>query len=205
MSKSWRRLLAVGCAISMLMTAPGMKAFAAEAPSESMIIEEVPVQEQAANEFLDEEQVNDTESLEDAETVNEGIIADGEVIAPSEIESADPVETEEITAETVDGEVEAVDIEDLESVTGLQSAGEKLSFSDVQDPSHPFYTAIYWAVDKGITKGYPDGTFGINRSCTRGEMIMFLWRYVGKPTPTAVSKSPFTDVPTNHAFYNAIL
>jgi hypothetical protein len=81
----------------------------------------------------------------------------------------------------------------------------KSGFSDVQDPNHAFYKAIYWAADAGITKGYPDGTFGIDRSCTRGEMIMFLWRYLGKPSPIPASKSPFPDVPTNHAFYNAIL
>ncbi len=81
----------------------------------------------------------------------------------------------------------------------------KSGFSDVQDPNHAFYKAIYWAADAGITKGYPDGTFGIDRSCTRGEMIMFLWRYAGKPAAKAVKKSPFSDVPKTHAFYNAIL
>ena len=78
-------------------------------------------------------------------------------------------------------------------------------FSDVQDPLHPYYNAIYWAAETGITKGYDDGTFGIDRNCTRGEMMMFLWRYAGKPAPKAVSKSPFKDVPMTHAFYKAIL
>lgn len=78
-------------------------------------------------------------------------------------------------------------------------------FSDVQDPSHPYYKAIYWAVDAGITKGYDDGTFGINKSCTRGEMVMFLWRFVRKPAPSSVSKSPFPDVPKYHTFYKAVL
>ena len=78
-------------------------------------------------------------------------------------------------------------------------------FSDVQDPKHAYYKAIYWAADAGITKGYPDGTFGINRSCTRGEMMMFLWRYAGKPAAKTVSKSPFKDVPKTHTFYKAIL
>ena len=82
---------------------------------------------------------------------------------------------------------------------------KKKLFSDVQDPNHAYYQAIYWAADAGITKGYSDGTFGINKSCTRGEMIMFLWRYAGKPAPKAVSASPFKDVPKTHAFYNAIL
>ena len=78
-------------------------------------------------------------------------------------------------------------------------------FTDVQDSSHPYYKAIYWAADEDITKGYSDGTFGINRSCTRGEMMMFLWRYAGKPAPKNVSKSPFKDVPKTHTFYKAIL
>ena len=78
-------------------------------------------------------------------------------------------------------------------------------FSDVQDPNHAYYKAIYWAADAGITKGYSDGTFGINRSCTRGEMMMFLWRYARKPSPKTVSKSPFKDVPKTHTFYKAIL
>ncbi|MBR3171279.1 MAG: S-layer homology domain-containing protein [Lachnospiraceae bacterium] len=78
-------------------------------------------------------------------------------------------------------------------------------FSDVQNPKHPYYNAIYWAANAGITKGYPDGTFGIDRDCTRGEMMMFLWRYAGKKEPKAVSKSPFKDVPKTHTFYKAIL
>ena len=80
-----------------------------------------------------------------------------------------------------------------------------LVFPDVRDPKNPYYNAIYWAAEAGITKGYPDGTFGINRNCTRGEMMMFLWRYAGKPSPKTVSKSPFKDVPKTHTFYKAIL
>ena len=78
-------------------------------------------------------------------------------------------------------------------------------FSDVQNPKHPYYNAIYWAANAGITKGYSDGTFGINKNCTRGEMMMFLWRYANKPAPKTVSKSPFKDVPKTHTFYKAIL
>ncbi len=80
-----------------------------------------------------------------------------------------------------------------------------IRFTDVQDPNHAYYKAIYWAANAGITKGYPDGTFGINRNCTRGEMMMFLWRYVGKPAPKTVSKSPFKDVLASHSYYKAIL
>lgn len=78
-------------------------------------------------------------------------------------------------------------------------------FIDVRDSSNSYYNAVNWAVEKGITNGYSNGTFGINRQCTRGEMVMLLWRFAGKPTPQSVSKSPFVDVPKSHTFYKAIL
>ena len=78
-------------------------------------------------------------------------------------------------------------------------------FTDVKDKSHAYYTAIYWASQYGITKGYSDGSFGIDKSCTRGHAVMFLWRMAGMPEPTDTGKSPFKDVPVNHAYYKAIL
>lgn len=78
-------------------------------------------------------------------------------------------------------------------------------FPDVPK-NHAFASAITWAVSKGITKGYTDtGLFGINDTCTRGQIMMFLWRYAGKPEPKAAAASPFSDVPKSHAFYKAIL
>ena len=71
--------------------------------------------------------------------------------------------------------------------------------------NHTFYKAILWGSQKGITKGYSDGTFGINRNVSRGECMMFLWRLKNKPTPKAVATAPFPDVPKSHVFYNAIL
>ena len=79
------------------------------------------------------------------------------------------------------------------------------SFSDVQDPKHPYYKAIYWAKRNGITKGFDDGTFGIDKPCTRGQAVMFLWRMAGKPAPLRESGMTFIDVPKSHPFYNAIL
>ena len=85
------------------------------------------------------------------------------------------------------------------------SAPGKVSFSDVTDPKHPYYKAIYWAADAGITKGYSDGTFGIDKACTRSEAVMFLWRLAGKPAPKNAASSPFKDVQKSHAHYKAIL
>ena len=80
----------------------------------------------------------------------------------------------------------------------------KSPFKDVPK-THTFYKAILWGSQKGITKGYPDGTFGVNRNVSRGECMMFLWRLKGKPAPNAVAKAPFPDVPKSHVFYNAVL
>ena len=91
------------------------------------------------------------------------------------------------------------------SYTLTVTAPSPAGFSDVQDPSHPYYKAIYWAAEAGITKGYSDGTFGINRACTRSEAVMFLWRLAGKPAPVDALSSPFKDVPKSHAHYKAIL
>ena len=78
-------------------------------------------------------------------------------------------------------------------------------FPDVPK-NHVYASAITWAVNKGITKGYSDtGLFGINDTCTRGQILMFLWRYAGKPAPKATAACPFSDVPKSHAFYKAIL
>ncbi len=81
----------------------------------------------------------------------------------------------------------------------------KKVFTDVLDPDHAYYWAIYWAADKGITGGYQDGTFGIDRTCTRGEAIMFLWRFAGKPEPARSPRLTFSDVPKSDPFYKAIL
>lgn len=78
-------------------------------------------------------------------------------------------------------------------------------FTDVQDPTHPYYNAIYWAAKNGITKGYSDGRFGINDPCTRGHAVMFLWNLAKRPEPRMTSTTPFPDVPKTHAYFKAVL
>lgn len=78
-------------------------------------------------------------------------------------------------------------------------------FSDVSNSGAmaPYYKAILWAVEKGITSGYPDGTFRPNAVCTRAQFVTFLWRFEGQP---AVSGgNPFVDVKSDSPFYTAIL
>ena len=70
-------------------------------------------------------------------------------------------------------------------------------FYDVPNGAY-FYEAVKWAVDKGITNGLSDTMFGPYESCTRAQIVTFLWRATGSPEPKTASS--FTDVPA-HAYY----
>ncbi|WP_409968919.1 S-layer homology domain-containing protein [Bengtsoniella intestinalis] len=52
------------------------------------------------------------------------------------------------------------------------------AISDVDENSY-CYNAVLWAVSEGITTGYADGTFKPNDLCTRGQIVTFLYRYLG--------------------------
>ena len=59
--------------------------------------------------------------------------------------------------------------------------------------------AVAWAVEQGITKGTSDTTFSPDASCTRGQIVTFLWRFAGGEEPKS-STTPFTDLKKG-AFY----
>lgn len=79
------------------------------------------------------------------------------------------------------------------------------SFNDV-DRSAFYYKAVLWAAEQGITNGVGGGKFAPDLVVSRAEFVTFLWRYVGKPSPTNMV-SPFTDVNrSSFSFaYSAIL
>jgi len=79
------------------------------------------------------------------------------------------------------------------------------SFSDVWSTGYTSYCApaVTWAVNNGITKGTSDWTFGPSESCTRGQIVTFLYRAAGSPAVGSVA-NPFWDV-TPGDYYNAIL
>ena len=72
-------------------------------------------------------------------------------------------------------------------------------FTDVF-PTDTYYSAVMWALDKGISAGTSETTFTPDSPCTRAEAMTFLWRAAGSPLP-AVSEHPFADVAVND-FYN---
>lgn len=76
-------------------------------------------------------------------------------------------------------------------------------FNDVK-PGDYFYDAVNWAVEKGITTGTSATTFSPNASCTRAQIVTFLWRASGSPEPKTASNS-FTDVAANAYYCKAVL
>ena len=81
------------------------------------------------------------------------------------------------------------------------AAQSELVFDDVEEKDY-YNDAVYWAVEKGITSGYGNNKFAPKNSCTRAEIVTFLWRANGRPEPTVTSK--FLDVEEKDYFYKAV-
>ena len=65
------------------------------------------------------------------------------------------------------------------------------AFADVS--ADAYYAApVEWAVSNGITNGTSDTTFSPDDTCTKAQIITFLWRAAGSPEPQ--SAATFTDV-----------
>ena len=80
---------------------------------------------------------------------------------------------------------------------------EPIRFTDVPEGAY-YYDAVYWAVENGVTVGATATTFNPGGSCTRAQMVTFLWRAAGSPEP-ATTVNPFTDVDANDYYYEAVL
>ena len=65
----------------------------------------------------------------------------------------------------------------LYRLSGDEVSGEN-DFSDVSDDAW-YAEAVVWALEKGITSGYGDGTFGADDEVTREQLAVFLMRYAG--------------------------
>lgn len=83
--------------------------------------------------------------------------------------------------------------------------GQTMNFIDVKTTDY-FYNSVKWAVGKNITNGTSSTTFSPYKSCTRAEIVTFLWRAAGSPEPTT-TRNPFRDVNavTHSSYYKAIL
>ena len=78
-----------------------------------------------------------------------------------------------------------------------------LTFTDVSESAY-YYDAVAWAVENGVTSGTSATTFSPDASCTRAQMVTFLWRAAGSPEPES-TVNPFTDVSASAYYYDAVL
>ena len=77
-----------------------------------------------------------------------------------------------------------------------------MPFTDVPVGSY-YYDAVLWAVENGITKGTSDTRFSPNATCTRAQIVAFLWR--SEKSPAAGSRNPFADVKSTAYYAGAVL
>ena len=84
----------------------------------------------------------------------------------------------------------------------IETEPEAAVFADV--PASAYYAdAVKWAVELGITSGTSASTFSPDMSCTRAQIVTFLWRANG--SPKADGANPFTDVSADAYYYDAVL
>ena len=77
-----------------------------------------------------------------------------------------------------------------------------MPFTDVPVGSY-YYDAVLWAVENGITKGTSDTTFSPNMTCSRAQIVAFLWR--SEKSPAAGIANPFADVKSDAYYADAVL
>lgn len=85
---------------------------------------------------------------------------------------------------------------------GCPTAATAASFSDVS-PSDSFYEAVRWAVERGITKGTGGSSFSPYATCTRAQIVTFLYRAAGSPTVSSGIR--FFDVAPNAFCRDAVV
>lgn len=94
----------------------------------------------------------------------------------------------------------------VESRTGEASAqcrvnvtssflGKPLCYSDVKEGAF-YYDAVAWATCQQL-EGYGmdiSGPLGVDKGCTRQEIVEYLWKLSGSPQPADIDNNPFTDI-----------
>ena len=84
---------------------------------------------------------------------------------------------------------------------GEPTVGGNVGFVDVAPGSY-CYEAVNWAVANGITKGTDATHFSPNETCTRGQVVTFMYRAEGEPA--VGGNVGFVDVAAGSYCYNAV-
>ena len=99
---------------------------------------------------------------------------------------------------TLDGK-EYTDVQEVEGISG-----EDLNpFTDVSEEDY-YYDAVLWAYNNDITSGTDETHFAPGESCSRAQVVTFLWRTMGEPEPKT-TENPFVDVSEGTYYYKAVL
>ena len=83
----------------------------------------------------------------------------------------------------------------------FKKLAETSPFDDVSTDAY-YYEAVKWAAENNITGGIGNGLFGPELTCSRGQIVTFLWRAAGSPEPKALST--FTDVASDAYYAKAV-
>ena len=136
-------------------------------------------------------------SVETIEELAFGYMADA-YKSSREIDWDDIIKLEDFTIRGVPGtEAERYAIENEFTFVPI------IEFKDVAAKSW-YYYAVMWAVENGITTGTGEGNFSPKQTCTRAQVMTFIWHALGDPAP-ASTENPFTDVKPDKWYTNAVL
>ena len=83
----------------------------------------------------------------------------------------------------------------------VPASGPATGFVDVAKDAY-YADPVAWAVEKGITNGTSETTFSPGDSCTRAQIVTFLWRAMGEPEATA--EGGFGDVQSGSYYEMAV-
>ena len=84
----------------------------------------------------------------------------------------------------------------------LRPVNHEVAFTDVKTGEY-YQDAVHWVVKYGITSGTSKTAFSPNATCSKAQILTFLWRAKGSPDTTATNS--FTDVKTTDYFYKVAL
>ena len=78
----------------------------------------------------------------------------------------------------------------------------RMLFADVS-PSAYYYDAVLWALEEGITTGTSSTTFSPDATCSRAQIVAFLWR--SEKSPAVGTANPFADAKSTAYYADAVL
>lgn len=84
-----------------------------------------------------------------------------------------------------------------------EPTGTSNPFTDVKEGAY-YYKAVLWAVENKVTTGTSTTTFSPDATCTRAQIVTFLWRFEGEPA-SSTTTNPFTDVKAGAYYEKAVL